>query len=111
MLLCEDRDGGMGHQLHYLYAVDLLNSVDLRVSPLVVADSIKSSCVEQTQQIKSLNWAERDFTLSITMITPVWRRTSREPCAVDPGDSPRPPRQQMLLYRLLDTGFRRLPLR
>src|SRR5687768_6919689 len=102
MLVCEDRDGGMGHQLHYVYAVDLLKPVDRRVSPLAVADSIKSSCVEHTQQMKSLNWAERDFMLSITIMTPVWRRTSREPCAVDPGDSPRPPRQQTLFFRLVD---------
>ena len=111
MLVCEDRDGGMGHQLHYVYAVDLLKPVDRRESPLAAADSIKSSCAEHTQQIKSLNWAQRDFMLSITVMTSVWRRKSREPCAVDPGDSPRPPRQQTLLYRLVDTGFRQFPPR
>ena len=111
MLVCEDRDGGMGHQLHYVYAVDLLKLVDRRVSPLAAADLIQSSCVEHTQHLKRLNWDGHNFTLSITMMTPVWRRTSREPCAVDPGDSPRPPRQQTLVYQLVDTGFRRLPLR
>lgn len=111
VLVCEDRDGGMGHQLHDVYSVDLLTPVDASVPPLAVADSVKSSCVEHTQQIKSLHWAERNFTLSITVMTPVWRRTTPEPCAVDPGDGPRPPRERILVYRLADTGFRLLPPR
>ena len=33
MLVCEDRDRGMGHKLHYVYAVDLLKPVDAGYRP------------------------------------------------------------------------------
>jgi hypothetical protein len=111
LLVCEDRDGGMGHILHYVYNVDLRKPTDRRTSPLVLADSFNNICVGRKQRITSLKWLERDFTLYVTIATPTWRRSARQICAGDPPDGPRPPRIGTLVYQLSDTGFRRVALR
>jgi hypothetical protein len=108
ILVCEDRDGGMGHKLHYVYSVDLLKPMDRRVSPLAMADSFQSSCVLRKQQIKRLRWIQSEFRLAITIATPEWRRLSRQTCAGEPTDEPRPPLESTLVFYLYDAGFRQI---
>jgi hypothetical protein len=105
ILLCEAEDGGMGHQLHYLFSVDLTRPVDIRKTLLATADSYRSQCIRRQQEIQIVDWASATRRLSITLRTPQWQRTSSEGCAGDPPAKNRPPLRSTLEFDLTDHGF------
>lgn len=82
VLLCEDEDSGMGHALHYLYAVDFQHPADLEQSLLAKADTFRDDCVTQKQRLKVLNWRSSRQESSVEIDTTEWERVSNEPyCA------------------------------
>lgn len=106
VLLCETEDGGMGHQLHYLFSVDLTRAVDIRKTLLATADSYHSECTIRRQEIQLVDWTSTSRRLSITVRTPQWRRVSAEACVGDPPAKQRPPLRSTLEFDLTDRGFR-----
>jgi hypothetical protein len=72
ILLCEEEDGGMGHEFHYLYSVDLTGPVDIREAILVAADSFQNSCTVRRQNIQRVAWVQATRRLMVTVRTPQW---------------------------------------
>ena len=77
ILLCEDEDGGMGHQLHYLYAVDFRHPVE---SPLAEAESYRDGCAVQQQVMDPVDWTNEKRAFSVIIRTTEWRRLAAMPC-------------------------------
>lgn len=109
ILLCEARNGGMGHRYHDVYSVDFLKPMTQMETLLARANSFQSGCVVRKQEIKALHWSQVKFRLAITVATPKWWRNSREACAGDPGPERRPPVERKLVFQLNNTGFRPAP--
>ncbi len=105
VLLCEAEDGGMGHQFHYIFSVDLTRPVDIRKTLLATADSYYSNCTIRQQEIQLVDWTSTSRRLSITLRTPQWQRVSSETCAGDPPANKRPPLRSTLEFDLTDRGF------
>lgn len=105
LLLCEVEDGGMGHQLHYVFPVDLNRPADVRKTLLATANSYESSCLMHRQRIQRVDWITERRQLSITIATPEWRRISRDICAGDPSPVRRPAVTAILQFDLTDRGF------
>jgi len=80
ILLCEDEDGGMGHRLHYLYAVDLRHPADLGKTLLTRAESFEDSCTVQQQIMDAVHWMDQHRGFSVTVRTTEWRRGSVTDC-------------------------------
>jgi hypothetical protein len=80
ILLCEDEDGGMGHQLHYLYAVDLKHPADLRQNLLTEAESFSDGCTVQQQVMDPVQWTDENKAFSVVIRTAEWRRLSTTAC-------------------------------
>jgi hypothetical protein len=80
ILLCEDEGGGMGHQLHYLYAVDLKRRHDSRENLLIQAVSFSDGCTAQSQVMDPIVWRDGDRDFSVVVRTTEWRRVSATPC-------------------------------
>jgi hypothetical protein len=88
ILLCEDEDSGMGHQLHYLYAVDLKHPADLRQSLLAEAESYSDGCAVQQQVMDPINWTDENRAFSVIVRTTEWHGLAAAPCN---GTSPKRP--------------------
>ena len=89
ILLCEDEDSGMGHELHYLYTVDFEHPADVRHTLLATANSFKDDCVAQTQVLNGIRWNEDRRRFSVEVDTTEWNRLSSEPlCAEHPSSRP-----------------------
>ncbi len=106
ILLCEDEDGGMGHQLHYLYSVDLKRVAASRQNPLAHAESFNEGCAEQTQVMDLIHWTEDRTGFSVVLRTTNWRRDSSAECT---GMSPkRAPARVELWFGVWNGGVRPL---
>jgi hypothetical protein len=104
ILLCEDEDGGMGHELHYLYMVDLEHPSDLQQNLLATADSFKDFCASQTQLLKGFHWSADRQEFSVQIDTTAWNRVS-PPCANYPKRRPAPVR---LTFAVTAEGLRKV---
>jgi hypothetical protein len=80
VLLCEDEDGGMGHQLHYLYAVDLQRPAELRQSLLAGAESYSDGCAVQQQVMDPVDWTDENRAFSVIIRTTEWHRLAGGAC-------------------------------
>lgn len=88
ILLCEDEDGGMGRQLHYLYAIDLKEPADLRHSLLTSAESYNDGCTTQNQTLGPVRWISGKTRFSVTVRTIQWDRFTEGACAGNSGMRP-----------------------
>jgi hypothetical protein len=70
LLLCEDEDGGMGHQFHYLYSVDLENPTDLTHRLFTEAHSFNDGCAMQQQVMDAVQSTPDKRTFSVVTRTP-----------------------------------------
>jgi hypothetical protein len=106
VLLCEDEDSGMGHALHYLYAVDFEHPSDLEHSVLAKADSFKDDCVSQKQTLKGFHWRADRQEFSVEIDTTEWNQLSTEPyCANYPK---RRPASVRLVFSVAPEGLRKV---
>lgn len=106
ILLCEDEDGGMGHALHYLYAVDFEHPSDLEHSLLAKADTFEDFCARQKQLLKAFRWRADRQEFSVEIDTTEWNRLSTEPyCANYPKGRPTSLR---LTFAVTSQGLRKL---
>lgn len=111
ILLCEEEDGGMGWQYHYLYAVDALHPKDIRNAPLVVAGSFSDGCTVRKQVIQLVAWDAAQHQLLVTLGTPEWSYDRNARCdgmRLSDQDK-RPPKTAIMMFALTDTGFRVAP--
>jgi hypothetical protein len=106
MLLCEDEDSGMGHSLHYLYAVDLEHPSDLEHSLLAKAETFRDDCVSQKQVLKGFHWRPDRQGFSVVVDTIEWRRLSTGPYC---GDYPKErPTSLRLAFAVASQGLRKV---
>jgi len=106
MLLCEDEDSGMGHALHYLYAVDLGHPSDLKHSLLARTDSFEDQCDSQKQLLRGFCWRVDRQEFSVDIDSTEWNRVSTEPyCADYPK---RRPATIRLTFAVTSQGLRRV---
>jgi hypothetical protein len=106
ILLCEDEDSGMGHALHYLYAVDFAHPSDLEHSLLAKAESFRDDCVSQEQLLKGFHWRADRQEFSVEIDTTDWSRLSTEPyCANYPKRRPTP---LGLMFEVMSQGLRKV---
>jgi len=83
VLLCEDEDSGMGHALHYLYAVDFERPSDMKHSLLARADSFEDQCLSQKQLLRGFRWRGDRQEFSVESDTTEWSRVSTAPYCAD----------------------------
>jgi len=106
ILLCEDEDSGMGHALHYLYAVDFEHPSDLQHGLLTKAETFKDDCVSQKQALKELQWRPDRQGFTVEVNTSEWQRLSTEPyCDNYPKRRPAPLR---LTFSVTLEGLRKV---
>lgn len=109
ILLCEDEDGGMGHQLHYLYAVDLKHPADLSENLLAEAESFSDGCIVQQQVMDPVHWTDQNKAFSVVIRTTEWRRLSTAPC--NGIVAKRPPASLHFQFVAADDGVRNAEVR
>jgi hypothetical protein len=109
ILLCEDENGGMGHQVHYLYAVDLKRPADLRESLLALAESFSDGCTVQQQVMQPVHWTVGLQAFSVVIRTTEWRRVSTGAC--NGSVAKRPPLTSRLHFVAAKNGVRRTEIR
>lgn len=105
LLLCEDEDSGMGHALHYLYAVDLERPSDLEHSLLAKAESFKDTCITQTQVLKMVQWRPDKRGFSAEVDTTEWSRSAEPYCSSYPKSGPASLR---FVFQVTPEGLRRV---
>ena len=108
ILLCEIEDGGMGHQLHYLYSVDLKTPVDLDASVMFVTNSFHDGCNAQQQIIDAVRWISDRRSLSVVIRTSEFQNSASRGCAGNPKRE-RPPATILLQFAVTDSGFQKNP--
>jgi len=106
LLLCEIEDSGMGHTLHYLYAVDFAHPSDLEHGLLAKADSFEDDCVSQKQILKTARWSENKQEFSVVVDTTEWNHISNAPyCAKYPK---RRPSSLRLVFAVTSKGLQKI---
>lgn len=106
ILLCEEEDGGMGHELHYLYSVDFTHPLDVRKTTLVTTDSFHYPCNTLLQEISRVEWMQATHHLVVTVRTPEWQHSSSDSCAGDRTPAKRPPIVLTYTLQVTNAGFR-----
>src|SRR5262249_33699611 len=97
LLLCELEDGGMGHQLHDLYRVDLTAPVE-RGYLIYEADTFDNGCDAQQKQIEHVRWSADRRLLSVQIATSGFRNSTRGRCAGNTIRKHRAGRRKALHY-------------
>jgi hypothetical protein len=87
LLLCEDEAPGTGHQLHYLYAVDLKEPAD---HLLTSAESYNDGCTTQHQTLGPVRWISGKTRFSVTVRTTQWDHFTEGACAGNSAKRPAP---------------------
>ncbi len=105
ILLCEDEDGGMGHELHDLYVVDFEHPSDPRDSLLARADTYKDSCFDQKQLLAGFHWNSDRHGFSVKVETTEWKRLLDEPSC---NYLKRPPPSVPLSFTVTSSGLSRV---
>jgi len=94
ILICEYEDGGMGHRIHTLFAIDLRETLPPE-SPLVLVDSFESDfCMGQRQVMERVQWGSSRQRFSVIVRTPEWEILPDGACG------PQPPKRPPLSTRL-----------
>jgi hypothetical protein len=107
VLICEERDAGMGGEVHYLYSMDLTKPRDLRDTLLVYAHSFENSCMIRRRAIRGVDWSPDSRLLRAEVHTPRWT-VSHGNCAGDRPTEKRPPRVVSSTFELTTNGFRQV---
>ena len=105
ILICEWEDGGMGHRIHALYAINLKRPSE---NPpwIASADSFDSDfCTLQQQTMEAVRWGSDRQSFSVVVRTPRWQLLPEGVCG------PRPPKRPILStqfeFEVTNDGLRR----
>jgi hypothetical protein len=106
LLICEHEDGGMGHRIHDIYALDLQHP-SANTPALVRADSFDSDfCAEQQQRTDAIHWAPDRQSFSVVIRTTHWQLLEEGLCGPHPPK--RPKLSLQIDFEVTNSGIRRL---
>jgi len=105
MLLCEDEDAGMGHELHDLYTIDFQHPSDLSHTLVASADSIEDSCVSQKQALTGFHWRVDRQGFSVEVDTTEWNLLHEPYCA---NYTKRSPASIRMTFRVTRDGLHKV---
>ena len=108
ILLCEDEDGGMGHQFHYLYSVDLERPAELKDSLLAEAESFSDGCQVQRQEMEPTRWTQSNKSLFVVVRTSEFQRVSTEPTCYGFPNRKQPPAVLTMQFAVTEEGLRKI---
>jgi len=108
ILLCEDEDGGMGHELHYLYSVDLAHPAEFKDSVLAKAESIDDGCQVQLQGLDRVRWTEGEKSFSVNVRTLAFHSLATEPTCLGFPIRKRPPAILTMRFAVTEEGLRKV---
>jgi hypothetical protein len=104
ILICEWEDGGMGHRIHILDAIDLRHA-SADTPPLAVADSFDSDfCTGQQQRMDAIHFGIDRRSFSTVLRTPEWEVIPEGHCG--PQRPKRPKLSVRMEFEITNEGIR-----